>query len=189
MQQAVWAPDYRRRVTLLNGEEIVIRPVSPGDRASLRILFDRLGPETRFLRFQYAKTNMSEEELGSYCDCDYDITFTLVAEMVRSGSTDIVGVGRYDRLANPESAEVAFVVEDKEQGNGIGTHLLRELALVAKPRGLKRFVAETVTYNEIMLSIFRKFDRRLKTQIDGESCLCTFSVNGDSVLASRQETA
>jgi len=181
LAQAIGVPDYRHQVALLNGDYVMIRPIYPDDKGSLTAFFDRLGPETRFLRFHYAKPHVSEEEVRSYCECDYENVFTLVAEMSRNGSTDIVGVGRYDRLPGSNSAEVAFVVEDKEQGNGIGTHLVKELASVAEERGLSSMVAETVVYNEIMLSIFRKYDRSLKTLVDGESCRVTFSSSGASL--------
>ncbi len=176
MKQPVYAPDYRRWVVLLNGQQALIRPILSSDRSALRSFFDRLGPETKFLRFHYTKTSITDQELNSYCDCDYDGTFALVAELTRAGSTDIVGVGRYDRLQDARCAEVAFLVEDREQGNGIGTHLLAELAVVGRERGLDTFIAETVTYNQIMLSIFRKFDPRLKRAVDGESCRVTFAV-------------
>jgi hypothetical protein len=105
---------------------------------------------------------------------------------MRSGATDIVGVGRYDRLQDQRAAEVAFVVEDGEQGNGIGTHLLTQLAVVGGTRGLDIFVAETVNYNEIMLSIFRKFDPNLKRAVDGDSCRVTFTVTQPPVPAPNQ---
>jgi RimJ/RimL family protein N-acetyltransferase len=162
-------------VVLLDGEKALVRGISPDDRSSLAAFFNRLGPETRFLRFHYAKPRMSDEEIRSYCECDRESVFALVAEMSRNGSSDIVGVGRYDRLPGTDSAEVAFVVEDEEQGNGIGTHLVRELASVAKERGLETMVAETVAYNAIMLSIFRKCDPALRISAQGGSCRVTYS--------------
>ena len=176
--QSVCAPDYRRSFVLLNGEQVLLRPVFHDDRDSLTAFFDRLGPETSFLRFHYTRAHISEQEVRGYCECDYDSVFTLVAEMSRNGSRDIVGVGRYDRLPGSNSAEVAFVVEDGQQGKGIGTYLVKELASLAKERGLTTLVAETVLYNEIMLSIFRKYDRALKTSVEGESCRVTFSPSG-----------
>ena len=177
MGQSTCIAEYRSQVKLLDGHAALIRPIASSDRDELRSFFSRLGPETMFLRFHYAKPLVSEQELQTYCDCDGDNTFTLVAQMDRSGRPRIVGVGRYDRLPSTHLAEVAFVVEDREQGNGIGTHLLAQLALVAKDKGLLQFVAETVTYNEIMLSIFRKYDQALRREVDGESCRITFSIS------------
>jgi len=176
MGQDVRFPDYQIGVTLLDGHSALIRQVRSADYDELRSFFGRLGPETMFLRFHYAKPLVSEQEIRSYCECDRESTYTLVAQMEREGRAEIVGVGRYDRLPDMHNAEVAFVVEDKEQGNGIGTHLLAHLAIVAKEKGLAKFVAETVTYNEIMLSIFRKYDKGLIREVDGDSCRVTFSI-------------
>jgi GNAT superfamily N-acetyltransferase len=176
MKQPVFTPDFHRSVTLLDGQEAVIRLIGREDREALKSFFGRLGSETKFLRFHYTKASISDQELRSYCECDHFVTLVLVAERKRLGVTEIVGVGRYDRLEDERSAEVAFVVEDGEQGNGIGTYLLSQLAVAGNARGVGTFVAETVTYNEIMLSIFRKFDPSLKRAVDGESCRVTFSV-------------
>jgi GNAT superfamily N-acetyltransferase len=176
MGQPFRSPDYQTWVTLLDGHAALVRQIRSSDYDELRSFFGRLGPETMFLRFHYAKPVVPERELRSYCECDSESTYTLIAQMERRGRAEIVGVGRYDRLPDGHDAEVAFVVEDKEQGNGIGTHLLAHLAIVAKEKGLVTFIAETVTYNEIMLSIFRKYDQGLRREVDGDSCRVTFSI-------------
>ena len=176
MQQQITLPEFRDSVVLLNGQQALLRPILPDDRSALAGFFNRLGAETRFLRFHYTKASITDEELRRYCECDYDSSFTLLAERRRGQTKDIVGMGTYDRLPDDGSAEVAFVVEDTEQGNGIGTYLLAELAMIGRQRGLHTFVAEIVTYNEIMLSIFRKFNRALKQQIEGDSARISFSI-------------
>jgi RimJ/RimL family protein N-acetyltransferase len=176
MKQPVYMPDFRRPVILLNGQPALIRPINHEDSSGLKAFFGRLGSETKLLRFQYNKASISDQELSGYCDCDHIATLCLVAERERLGAADIVGVARYDRFPDAHSAEVAFVVEDAEQGNGIGTHLLAQLAALGRTRGIDTFIAETLTYNEIMLSIFRKFDPRLKRSVDGDSCRVTFTV-------------
>ena len=82
LQAPVCVPVYRQWATLLNDEQILIRPADPGDRDALKAFFGRLGPETRFLRFHYTKTTVSDEEISTYCDCDYDGTFAIVAEKI-----------------------------------------------------------------------------------------------------------
>jgi GNAT superfamily N-acetyltransferase len=89
---------------------------------------------------------------------------------------DIVGVGRYVRLPCTDIAEFAFVVEDKEQRNGIGTYLLKELVILAKERAVKTFIAELLNENITMLDILRKFAPDLKQVIDGNSILVTISI-------------
>ena len=71
----------------------------------------------------------------------------------------IVGGGRYI-VVQPGQAEIAFVVVDAYQGQGIGTILMRHLAVLARDAGLKELVAEVLPENTAMLKLFKKFGFR-----------------------------
>ena len=60
----------------------------------------------------------------------------------------------------PGQAEIAFVVVDAYQGQGIGTILMRHLAVLARDAGLKELVAEVLPENTAMLKLFEKFGFR-----------------------------
>jgi GNAT superfamily N-acetyltransferase len=173
-RRVVSPPDFRQVVVLLDGSQAVIRPICPVDKDAMRVSFYRMSPDTRFLRFHYAKSDVAVDELEHTCNVDYNERFALVAEKVRSGQIDIVGVGRYDRLPDPDKAEVSFVVEDKEQKKGIGTYLLNLLAAIALERGITTFIAELLNENAVMLDMFRKYAPQLKVTSDGNSVLVKF---------------
>ena len=174
--QSYCAPDYRQWISLIDGRRALIRPIRSDDKAAMLALFNRCSDETRFLRFHYIKPRLTDEELERYCNVDYYNTFALAAEMERDGHNDIVGLGVYYRLPCLDTAEVAFVVEDKEQGNGIGTHLLTALAVMAREKGITTFVAELLNENVVLLDIFRKYAPHLKPAVDGNSLHVTFPV-------------
>ena len=67
-----------------------------------------------------------------------------------------MGGGRYI-VVQPGQAEIAFVVVDAYQGQGIGTILMRHLAILARDAGLKELIAEVLPENTAMLKLFRKF--------------------------------
>ncbi len=168
-------PDIHYLVALRDGRTALLRPICSEDKCGIAALHSRLSPDTKFLRFHYMKTRLTESDLEQYCDLDYYDTFAIVAEMRRQGSNEIAGVGRYVRLNTlSDAAEVAFVVEDSEQGNGIGTQLLLVLADIAKDRGINTFVAELLNENVIMMDIFRKYRPELRQTIDGSSKNVTF---------------
>ena len=169
-------PEYREWVKLLDGRQALLRPILYSDKNSILALFDRLSPDTRFLRFHYAKSKITPDELERYCCVDYYNSFALVAEICHEGRVEVVGVGRYVRLPCTDIAEIAFVVEDKEQGNGIGTSLLNKLSNLARKRAINAFVAELLNENMIMLDILRKYDPNLTQAVDGNSLLITISV-------------
>jgi RimJ/RimL family protein N-acetyltransferase len=78
----------------------------------------------------------------------------LVATAGSGEAEEILGVVRYEQI-RPESAEVAFVVEDHWQGHGIATALLRRLAAYARRRGYTTFVAFTMGNNSRMIEVLR----------------------------------
>jgi len=170
-------PSYKKSILLLNGQQAQLRPITTSDKNSILAFFDRLSPDTKFLRFHYAKPKITPEELDRYCNVDYHDSFGIVAEMDRNGLMEIVGVGRYVRLPCSDIAEIAFVVQDSEQGKGICTQMLSELAKLARERSVKSFVAELLNENIIMLDILRKYDPGLRQKIDGNSLLITIAVS------------
>ena len=79
-----------------------------------------------------------------------------VTQIDEHGRPAIVGGGRYI-VVQPGQAEIAFVVVDAYQGQGIGTILMRHLIILAHNAGLKELIAEVLPENSVMLKLFRKF--------------------------------
>jgi GNAT superfamily N-acetyltransferase len=173
---------WRKEVELLDGSRIWLRPIRSQDRSALTAFHSRLSEDTRFLRYQYQKGNLTEEDLKNFCDLDYNNNLALVAERQNKGSREIIGVGRYCRLADPQTAEAAFVVQDNEQGKGVGTQLLKHLATLASARGVRYFVAEVLRTNGKMLSVFRKSDPCLD-QVNDECSTCTVTLSVPEIIA------
>ena len=136
-----------------------------------------MSQDTRFFRFQYLKGDLTDQDLKNFCDVDYENNLALVAETGTNESREIIGVGRYCRLSDPQTAEVAFVVQDSEQRKGVGTQLLKHLALIAYSKGIRFFVAEVLRNNGKMLSVFRKSDPCMEhVEDDCSTCTVTLSV-------------
>jgi GNAT superfamily N-acetyltransferase len=169
-------PDYCRNMKTADGLKVTIRPITFADKNKLQEFHARLSGATRFLRYQYAKGDLTERDLHSFCDVDYDNTLGLVAETGENGRRHIVGVGRYARLPDPKIAEIAFVVQDSEQKKGIGTQLLRHLSILAWERGIRYFVGELLRENGRMINILRKSDPGMRRLIEGSSFTITVKV-------------
>ncbi len=142
---AHWEAD----VVLRDGGVAHVRPITPQDAPLLRAFHDAQSAESIYLRFFAALPHLSDRDVARFTQVDYVSRVGLVATL----GDDIVGVARYDRIADT-SAEVAFNVSDAHQGRGLGSVLLEHLTSAARERGITRFVAEVLPQNRKMMSVF-----------------------------------
>ena len=158
---------YRQAVILRDGSTLCLRPIEPGDFERVQSLFYRMSPHSIYLRYHHVVTHMSQEEAKRYSTVDYHDTFALVG-IVGSGEEErIVAVGRYAQLPREHAAEVAFEVEDAYQGKGIGTHLLEQLAAIARENGFRTFEAEVLAENEDMMRVFSDSGFQVVRELEG----------------------
>jgi GNAT superfamily N-acetyltransferase len=134
-----------------DGTTAHVRAIGPDDAAALRAFHARLSRESIVLRFFGPHPRLSDAEVERFTHVDGVDRVALVAE--RAG--EIVAVSRYDRAPGSDEAEVAFVVEDAVQGQGLGTALLRDLADDARLHGVRWLAADTLSENFRMLNVFR----------------------------------
>ncbi|MBI4286598.1 MAG: GNAT family N-acetyltransferase [Chloroflexi bacterium] len=146
---------YRTAVILRDGSTLYLRAIKCEDEEKLLALFSRLRPHTIYLRFHRALSQLSREEARLFCTVDYDSSFGLVGTVGEGLEEKIVAAARYYRLPSGDSAEVAFIVEDAYQGRGIGTHLLEQLATIAREQGIRLFEANVLLENQEMLKVVR----------------------------------
>jgi acyl-CoA synthetase (NDP forming)/GNAT superfamily N-acetyltransferase len=144
---AGWEAD----VAVSDGGVVHVRPIRPDDRDRLVAFHSRLSERTVYLRYFAPHPVLSDRDLDKLTRVDHRDRVALVALL----GDDLIGVGRYDRLAGTRDAEVAFVVDDAQQGRGIGSMLLEHLAAAARERGIERFVAEVLAENSRMVRVFK----------------------------------
>jgi RimJ/RimL family protein N-acetyltransferase len=146
---------YSARERLRDGRLIHIRALRSDDEAGMLAAIERTNAESLRRRFFVTKRQFSEKEKAFFLDVDFVNHVALVAAIDDGNRHPIVGGCRYV-VSEPGSAEVAFVVIDAYQGQGIGTMLTRHLADVARAAGLKELVADVLPENTAMRSVLRK---------------------------------
>ena len=128
-------------VRLSNGEEAVLRPIRPDDKGLLVEGMARLSPESAQRRFLAPKKELTARELRYLTEVDFTDHVAFVA-VPAEGPERLLGVGRWVRTGrDPALAEVAYLVIDELQGQGLGRVIARSLADAACARGVRRFVA------------------------------------------------
>jgi len=169
-------------VVLRDGRTARLRPIQPSDSDKLAEFHRSLSEETVYFRFFAPYPELTERDLQRFTNVDHDRRVAFVA---LSGS-DIIGVGRYDRV-DEDDAEVAFVIRDDHQGRGLGSVLLEHLAAAARERGVHRFVAEVLPGNRRMLATFEEAGYRTEHSVrDGVVSLAFDLEPTESSVAVRQ---
>lgn len=142
---------YTQDAVVKDGRTVRIRPIEPDDLDAMMAMWSRLSLETIRLRF-FAPRRMDREQMRHFTELDYHDRFALVAER----GDRILGVVRFDRYEeDPHTAEFAALVEDAEQGNGIGTALLRALLEAAQDLGITNFKGDILRENRRMQNVLR----------------------------------
>jgi RimJ/RimL family protein N-acetyltransferase len=154
-------------IRLSDGAEVVLRPIRPSDAALLSAGLARLSPESARLRFLAPKPQLTRAELRYLTEVDQVDHIALVA--VRADDPcELAAVGRWVRDAeHPDTAEMAIVVGDALQGQGLGTALGLALAEAARERGVTRFTATMLPENRVARRLFARISDHLETVLDG----------------------
>src|SRR5579863_2155919 len=109
-------------------EGFALGRLEPGDGERLRRFFYRLSPETVYRRFLSPIQRPEQLERLHLLDVDSQDRVALLAAV----DGEIVGVGRFVRDPRaPTTADLALVVADAWQRQGVGTALLGALAEAA----------------------------------------------------------
>jgi len=140
----------RGAIDLADGGRIEIRPIGPGDREALARGLERLGPESRYMRFFGPLDRLSEDQLTYLTDVDHHDHEALVALDRDSGQG--VGVARFVRVGE-DVAEPAVAVADDWQHRGVGSRLLEELAHRARQEGVREFLAAALADNAAAIAL------------------------------------
>jgi GNAT superfamily N-acetyltransferase len=147
-------PPFRLR----DGRPVWFGPVTPAARDVIVRALARLSPESSRRRFFTVRYQLSDRELDALTILD-GIDRYAVGATVRGddGAVEGVGVARYVRTtADPQMAEVAFLVVDAYQGQGVGKALLARLAEAAVERGIRRFEGIVLPDNTPVLGLLTR---------------------------------
>jgi len=159
------AAEYLVLEHLRDDRPITVRALLPDERTGVLAAIGRTSMQSLQRRFFVPKKGFSEREMAFFLNIDFETHVAVVAEIAEDGRSVIAGGGRYIEV-QPAQAEIAFVVVDAYQGQGIGTILMRHPAVLARDQGTGCGV---LPENTAMLKLFRKFGFRTdsKTRLRG----------------------
>ena len=152
------APQGDRRVALRDGTRVRMRAIVPEDAPRLVALYERLSLDTRYHRFFSTMRRLPPDWARFLANVDYRTRLALVVESPDDPDA-LIAVARYEPAGAPDTAEVAFVVQDGWQDRGLGSVLFRELLRAAAANGIRRFRAWVLADNRRMLDLIARYGR------------------------------
>ena len=140
------AAHYLANETLPNGLRLLVRAPEPNDDLAGAVQ-SQTSPQSFFYRFLRPKHYLTDIEVASFVDCDFVSQVGLVGLVRNNLRMAIVAGARY-WITRPDEAEIAFIVADAYQKQGIGTAMLKHLCSIARQAGLKHLYALVIPDNE-----------------------------------------
>jgi GNAT superfamily N-acetyltransferase len=139
-----------------NGEVVTVRFVEPRDAEALQNYFRSLSTRSRYNRFLGAASELPPSLLEDFIHIGEADRFSVIATMLVEGRETIVGEARYAFDGETASIEFGLSIDDRWQGQGIGSALLRNLECRAAAFGAKHLFGDTLRSNDVMIGLARK---------------------------------
>ena len=139
--------------TLRDGRSITIRPIRPEDEPLMTDFHQHLSDQSVYMRYAGAlqlRYRVTHDRLARICFNDYDREIALVAVQNAHGRPEILAVARMSKLYGGNTAEIAFIIRDRDQRQGLGGELLDRLIRIARDENIGRLVAEMLIENRGM---------------------------------------
>ncbi len=179
---------YKSSFKLKNGKTIEVRPLLPSDEFAYRNFFYSLQEKTVYMRFFYKmRTFTHEMAQRHWASIDYRENISLIGLAQTGGYKEIMAIGSYAKESD-DYAEVAFVVREDFQGQGVASYLLEALEAIARENGFKGFCATVLRENEPMIRVFKKRYPNLRTVASSGSEV-TFYMDFDQVRGAARSDA
>jgi GNAT superfamily N-acetyltransferase len=175
--------NYHAEERLKNGQPVTIRAIRPEDKERIHRAFHNLEKESIYTRLFTYKTDLTEGDLKRITEIDFEREVGLVVTLGSGDEEIIIGSGRYFVLGGKEGerhAEVAFMVEEDYQGQGMARLIMRHLAAIARSRGIAFFDAEVLPENKAMLAAFARSGLPMTQHYSGDVVHVTLSLGDET---------
>jgi len=150
--------DYTAKDQLRDGTSVIVRAIRASDKNHLQQIMNHVSEESRYFRFFCAKKLLTDKELKYFTEIDFDRHIALIVSLCDESESPIA-VGRYIALAEGDgndTAELALLVGEEYQRQGLGSILLNHLAHIAVTKGVSEFVCYIMPENRKMLNFLRR---------------------------------
>jgi GNAT superfamily N-acetyltransferase len=149
-------------VLTTDGAGLVLRGATPADAEAVTSLHNRCSAQTLFARYHAGVRTLPRRLLDRLLSPPRGTTVLALC------GTTVVGLAQLIRTTTPDEAEISLLIEDDWQGRGLGTAMLRRLAILARAAGHREIIAwclpselafaRTATSSGLPMSVRREAD-------------------------------
>ena len=155
-----------------DGLRVRLRLARASDTARVRAFLEALSPETLHRRFFTAMPQVPEHVVRHFTFFDPRERLIVVAVAMQEGGEQILGLADVV-MQDTGAAELAVVVADGVQNQGVGTLLTEVIASMARRQGATHLYAELLDHNEPMLRLMNRLGQTVSTAVDGTTRVTT----------------
>lgn len=145
-----------------SGLAFAVRPVRDSDQQLLIDVLQGLSARTCLLRYFSPMPGLSREtaqrEVARMIRHNPNQQITLVATLQTNEAEKVIAVAEITRLSQQTVAEIAVVVSDKYQREGIGSVILKQLIELARSYHISRIQATILAENIPMQRLINKLN-------------------------------
>ncbi|HOT07919.1 MAG TPA: GNAT family N-acetyltransferase [Methanotrichaceae archaeon] len=138
------------------GLRIFLRPVKISDEPLLKEFFYSLSDRSLYRRFASARKDMPHSRLQEFVAVDFSRDMVILATLRTEEREIVIGLAQYSSNDADHTAELALVVRDDYQGQGVGQELHLYITYLAKRNGLLGFTAEVLEDNLPAIRLIKK---------------------------------
>ncbi|MBF0401286.1 MAG: GNAT family N-acetyltransferase [Magnetococcales bacterium] len=171
MDGQIWVGSRELRTSLLleSGQLITFRSSRPTDWKAVKKMLYSLSEGSVYRRFMSHVKRFPLNRLKNFTFIDQRRDVVVVGVLSDGQNEQVIAMGGYNVGGTANWAEIAFLVQDKWQGQGIGTFMMQHLASVARSAGLAGLTAETLVDNLPMQGVLKKCGFAVQSRFDGET--------------------
>jgi len=157
---------YESLLKLKDGEKILLRPIEKSDRYLLVDFFNRMSPQSVYLRFLRRLNTLPQNIINQLLIVDYHSNFALAAVAYENKEDVIIAVGRYGYDPDENSTDLAVAVRDDWHQIGLGKIMLSKVVDIAKYHGIKSFTGMMDPKNNAIKKLLQKLGYNVKYSFD-----------------------
>ena len=142
---------------------LIFRPVQVDDVDLIVEMHQRLSEKTIYSRYHSPRVP-TRQEVAQICQLNGGNGRAIVAAL--GGKKPMVVGLAYYILSAPDTAEIALLVEDRHQGQGVGKRLLKLLTALAVAQGICFFEAFVLPTNRRMFHLLHQTGQVVQNKLD-----------------------